>query len=60
MTVHVDNTLVGVVHYVYEETMYEFRDLKVRGSVVTLKGGKSFVSLAEVEIFTRGKIFGLF
>ena len=56
---YVDDTLAGTVQYVNRQTVYEFRDVNTRGSVVTLIGGDardSFISIAELEVYTKGKI----
>ena len=57
VTVKVDETLVGTVKYVDKQTVYTFLGLSVRGSVVTLFGGANVLSLAEVQVFTQGKIY---
>jgi len=51
MTVWVDEEQVGTVVYESGKTIYSFNDLSRFGEKVTVKGGGSVLSLAEVEVY---------
>ena len=57
VTVFLGEVLVGTVTYQagINNDMYSFHDISRCGRVVTAKGGSSYITLAEVEVY--GSIF---
>ena len=52
---------IGTIEYKSGTNPYIFSDLAVRGSSVQIQGGKSYLTLAEVEIYeTAGSLILIF
>ena len=57
VTVYIGDDLVGTVVYQVGIDMYPFNDLSQCGRVVMVRGGSSYLTLAEVEVYGTEETF---